>query len=59
MIFLFIVNQYHILLNVFFFCVSTSFSPCTIPCLFTRWKKKLLSGTFLHDHDEDFRFLFV
>lgn len=24
----------------FFFCVSTSFSPCTIPCLFTRRKKK-------------------
>ena len=30
----------------FFFCVSTSFRPCTIPCLFTRWKKNCCQVLF-------------
>ena len=58
--FLFIVNQYHILLNgFFFFAFRLPLAPVPYLVYLLAGKKKLLSGTFLYDHDEDFRFLFV
>lgn len=43
----------------FFFAFRLPLGPVPYLVYLLAGKKKLLSGTFLHDHDEDFRFLFV
>ena len=43
----------------FFFAFRLPLAPVPYLVYLIAGKKKLLSGTFLHDHDEDFRFLFV
>lgn len=43
----------------FFFAFRLPLAPVPYLVYLLAGKKKLLSGTFLHDHDEDFQFLFV